>query len=326
MGTSMEHHRGKRSEFKQYPAFVILAGALTMLACNGQPTLSSRTTSSINRGSILPPCQAGCEPYTNDPNPDSIGVWFDTTVFSPTYCFDGVTEEDDDHDGVGDQCEWALAKRFAPIMVFDSGDEVGREPYWAARRVGSDSSMEILYMPAYYVDLGCSSVPLCGELDDGHLGDSEAIGITISWDPHSAHWILVEAALSSHDTYRTLSAGGNRYPTTLEYPTELGGPFRVHVAYGKHANYETRTACNGGSDYCNNGGSGGDTLYVPLNRNVGSSGYKLADCVYSVGIPDDDYEECFWSGSDFAGWQGHQAGYSYATAYEARLEDFGFIY
>ncbi len=211
-------------------------------------------------------------------------------------------------------------------MIFDStsGDDVGREPYWAARP-GPDSTVVILYMPAYYEDLGCSSIPLCGTLDSGHLGDSEAIGITIKWDGTSQHWVLASASLSTHGTYRVFSPGGSGYPSGLEYPTESGGRFDVHVAYGKHANYETRSACNGSlADVCNNGSSSGDTLYVETDRNVGGYYHQFLDCVYSeVGEEYDDYQECFWSGSDFAGWQGENGPTS--NPYSYRLSDFGFF-
>jgi hypothetical protein len=111
----------------------------------------------------------------------------------------------------------------------------------------------------------------------------------------------------------------------LEYPTELGGPFTVHVAYGKHANYATRSACNGSlSDVCNNSLTSGDTLYVETDRNLGSYSYQFKDCVYSeVGEEFDDYQECFWSGTDFAGWQGENGATS--APYSARLTDFGFF-
>ena len=74
--------------------------------------------------------------------------------FTATTCF-GDSFDDNDHDGIGDQCEWALAKRFAPIMVFEGdGENVGREPYWAARL--ASGLVTIVYFPSYYVDLGCS--------------------------------------------------------------------------------------------------------------------------------------------------------------------------
>jgi hypothetical protein len=248
------------------------------------------------------------------------------TDFSAADCF-GDYYDDNDGDGLGDQCEWALARRFAPIMIFDSDDDVGREPYWVARP-SSDSSVVIAYLPAYYVDEGCSSIPLCGDLDSGHLGDSEAIGITVKWDTHSQHWIVVHVDLSEHDGYDTHTNGAGQYATGLEYPTETGGPFLVHVAYLKHANYATRSTCNGGgtfgSDVCNNSLSSGDTLYVETDRNLGSDSYRFKDCVYSeVGQELDDYQECFWTGSDFAGWQGENG--ATASPYSDRLSDFGFL-
>jgi len=270
-------------------------------------------------------CLSGCIDPDDDPNPDSAGVWVGED-FSASSCLGGEFP-DEDADGVGDQCEWVIARRFAPVMIFDAYDEVGRQPYFAVRSNG-DSTLVILYMPAYYLDLGCSSIPLCGTIDDGHLGDSEAIGVLVYWNPSSQHWLTSTAVLSAHTSYRTLSKGGNQCPAALEYPNESCGRFMVHVAYGKHANYETRSACNNSSaDYCNNGGSTGDTLFTEIPRNIGSYDNRFVDCVYSLEDPTPSYQECFWTGypswNKFFGWHGPNGDGS--SPHSARLEDFGFF-
>jgi hypothetical protein len=269
-------------------------------------------------------CEAGCQVYTDDPNPDSVGVWMGP--FTAASCYGGDWD-DNDGDGIGDQCEWALAKRFAPIMINDSAesDDVAGDPYWAAGPDG-DSSLVIAYLPAYYADLGCyTAAPAC-TFGDAHNGDSEAIGIRIVWHSGSEHWVVTNAALSAHHGYNSFS--GSPYATGLEYPAELGGPFKVHVSWGKHANYATRSTCNSGfpytnEDYCSNGNSYGDTLYVETDRNLGSAGTYLKNCVYST-ILFDDYQECFWTGSYFAGWNGPNG--SHSSAYVDRLSYFGFIF
>lgn len=284
-------------------------------------------TPTIVTSRIHPMCLEGCVDPDDDPNPDSAGVWVGDD-FSASNCLAG-DYDDNDHDGIGDQCEWVLARRFAPVMVFDAYDDVGREPYFAVRPAG-DSSVVILYMPAYYIDLGCQTSTLCGTLDDGHLGDSEAIEVTVQWNVNSQHWVLKAGSLSTHSSYRTLVAGTHEYPTGFEYPNETGGRFFVHVSYGKHANYETRYACNYDSsveDVCNNSASVGDTLFTDIPRNIGSWDYPFKDCVLSIGDPYDNYEECFWTGypgyNKFFGWAGPNG--SGADAYSARLLTFGFI-
>lgn len=248
--------------------------------------------------------------------------------FSAENCIGG-SYEDDDQDDMGDQCEWALARRFAPVMTFDSYDDVGREPYFAVRPLSSTRAV-ILYMPAYYVDLGCGETQseLCGVFDDGHLGDSEAIGAVVEFSAGSEHWVLKDAYLSAHGSHRHLHAGNDGYPGGLEYPDEIGGRFMVHVAYGKHANYETRTACNASSgDVCNNSASTGDTLFVDLPRNIGSYDHQLKNCVYSLEDPYNNYVECFWTGypgyNRFFGWAGPDG--DGCSPYAVELTWFGFI-
>lgn len=246
----------------------------------------------------------------------------DGGVFSAANCFGGAYD-DNDHDGLGDQCEWALAKRFAPIMINDSiaGDNVGGDPYWAARPNG-DSTVVIVYFPAYYSDNGCYEGITCAPFDNGHKGDSEAIGIDISWSSETQHWTVIAVSLSEHHTYANYT--GTSYAEGLEYPTEVGGPFNVHVSWGKHANFATRSDCSGGvfsEDYCSNGLSYGDTLYVGSERNLGSYSYPLHDCVLST-IPYDDFEECFWSGEYFLGWN---SGPGTTSPYSDRLQYFGFF-
>jgi hypothetical protein len=290
---------------------------LAFVACAPNDVVPNRVAKRI----IQPDCMAGCQVYTDDPHPDSVGVWMGVD-FTSAACFGGAFA-DNDGDGMGDQCEWALAKRFAPIMVFDPNDQVGREPYWVAR--GGNGLMVIGYLPAYYADLGCNSSFICGDFSPAHLGDFEAILVELEWHAGSQHWVVGYANLSQHTTYGYFNKGANAYPTALEYPSERGGPFLVHVAYGKHANYASRASCNAGPDHCNNALTTGDTLYAGLERNLGSASHKFHDCVRSVADPYDDYVECFWSGSYFAGWQGVNLGDT-ASPYSNRLQDFGFIF
>ena len=307
-----------------------VAAVITMFtsACSPNDLVSS-SSPKISKRQIQPDCQAGCQIATDDPNPDSVGVWMGSD-FTPETCF-GDYYDDNDHDGMGDQCEWALAKRFAPIMTFEDSDPVGREPYWVAR--GASGLVTIGYFMAYYIDLGCTQYLGCGNFSPEHFGDSEAIRVDLWYNSASQHWIAYHVMLSEHTGYAEFGGATDYvYAPGLEYPSELGGPFRVHASFGKHANYATRSACNNFSDQCNNASGSGDTLYVGSERNLGSYSYPFRDCVYSeVGQAFDDYQECFWTGWDFAGWLGMNNGPDfppfvyYSKGYWARLEDFGFL-
>ena len=300
-----------------------------LVATMGGCTPDELVVKKVSERIIRPLCQAGCIVYTDDPNPDSVGVWM-SDYFTPETCFGGAYD-DIDGDGMGDQCEWALAKRFAPVMIFDANDVNGREPYWVAR--GANGLVTIGYFMAYYDDPGCTTYPLCGAFDAGHLGDSEAIRVDLWYNANSRHWVVIHVDLSEHSGYASFSSTSSvYYAAGLEYPTEVGGPFLVHVAFDKHANYETRDHCNSGAaghDVCGNALMNGDTLYAGHERNLGSASHYLNNCVLSAANPYSGYQECFWTGDRFRGWQGYNGNDNddddYATPYTARLSNFGFI-
>ena len=70
-------------------------------------------------------------PPAEDAQSFAVGDW------DPAGCFAAQTS-DSDKDGVHDECERAIAKEFAPILVFDSTEvekgTVLRETYWEVRR------------------------------------------------------------------------------------------------------------------------------------------------------------------------------------------------
>ena len=197
---------------------------------------------------------------------------------------------DADNDGLADECETMLAAAFNPELRYSSHDEVwGGEPVWVAKAqlvfnqsVGFQNVVRIMYMPAYYNDLGnpydCWKgfwdyfVHFLGWGDcAGHYGDSEAILLDVRYEPGSQHWILNSAYLSQHTGYQWFNAGntgsygenddlyseayGNvktpgTYPTALSYYNgKPGGAPIIWVSIDKHANYANERDCNNGGGF-----------------------------------------------------------------------------
>lgn len=259
---------------------------------------------------LRPSCQLGCQ--DQDPSPSSPGVFLGDGA-TPEDCFDEV-QNDVDVDGVGDYCELRVALAFAPQLVVGRTDFVGREPRWAVKEAYNEGEMHaltILYALSYYVDLGTVD-PLCGNffaasLCAGHAGDSEDLMFRVDFDEESQHRVLTEAALSQHGNHQVLEAGANPYVHGLAYPDHPGAVPRVWVAWGKHANHPSVTACDNGAflhlDACQ-----APFDYVPIgvdgDGNLGSSSYPLIDCVSSTNpLYSGNGEECYWTEFRFSGWQ-----------------------
>lgn len=308
---------------------------LIFLAACSQPTEPSersRLDSPASVGGIQPMCQLGCLDEDPNPEPNSIGIYLGSGV-TEDLCFGGG-QTDNDADGLSTFCERALAQAFAPQLYYAHNDNVGREPRWAAMPING-TQVRIAYLLAYYVDNG----PLlsCGILHepvtliwgddacDGHWGDSEAITLDVQFDPALEHWVLQRAQLSTHHEYRIFSAR-HGYPS-LYYPEHPGGYPRIWIAFSKHANYESDSACDSGgtlnSDECLS-----DTfarVEAGGNLDIGSraSHTSSQDCVGSANpvYAGNGVTECFWTDRRFTGWSGASPN---AGSYVDRLANLGF--
>lgn len=301
--------------------------ALLSSSCSTDPVQTVRPELAKGGGNIQPMCVLGCVPPPDeDPYPESPGVWLGAEL-SKSNCYDPYFGADEDSDGIVDICEWNIAKAFAPLMETAPSDDVGGEPYWALQPIpGSSDKVIIVYMPAYYRDLGCWG-GICTGGETGHVGDSEVVSAEVEWDEDAQHWVLKQAIMSAHLTYLQYIAYPNSYPLGLEYTDRPGGRFKVHVAWGKHSNYATIAECEqggwGGTDFCG-GPYPGTVFETLLDRNVGSFTAPFHDCVPSYGdYVGSGYNECFWDGAGvvFGGWQGA----TQAEGYKVRLSTFGFL-
>jgi hypothetical protein len=266
--------------------------------------------------------------------------------YTPGYCFAwsswGATpldaSNDRDSDGIRDDCEFAIAWAFRPMLARNNADDApGKEPYWSVTRIpGSVTGVRIFYALSYYRDAG-------DPVDhySSHNGDSEFIVIDVQNDMNPYDytlWEVNDATLSAHwgvadglDGTETYGAG------SLEYPEVYRGRPRVWVSWDKHANYPTKGACETSTwDACDTLTTGTvyDDLEVRSDANLGNlhdvqsptTSRELMDCVSSrhPGTGGAGYGiECYWeSSSYFNGWQGTTA--TDATPYDVMLGFYGF--
>ncbi len=203
------------------------------------------------------------------------------------------------------------------------------EYYWGVRPIGGGEhagSVMIIYMPAYYADLGDPETGL-----NGHQGDSEAIVLVVRYNWATSHWVLKVAYLSAHGGYGFASSVWSDYSSVaaMEYSGRAGGYPRVWVAQFKHANYVSRSACKKGGflnvDNCDTYSSSTKWRFpVVEHHNIGSNAVKLKNCVYA------EYRispstECLWATTGrFRGWAGGAYGDG-SDPYGLRLKDFQFI-
>ena len=251
-----------------------------------------------------------------DPSPGAAGIWL---AMHPSDCYKTYSTNwavhiDRDIDGLDDYCELRLATAFAPMLAFAGEEHCAEgEPYWIAKFIDNQSPfnfgdmVRLTYLEAYYDD--------CGEL--GHDGDSELIQLTVVYDGASHHWKLVNSWLSAHAVIGNignqllgpLGSNSSTWGPEFEFPSGRAQSFpRVWISKDKHANYRSLYACNTGGvligafETCE--GSPGDAgrFRVWKNHNIGSAAHKLVDCVASPLNPDGP-QECFWTGTYFAGWR-----------------------
>ena len=188
----------------------------------------------------------------------------------------------------------------------------GRETYWGVRAkegLNPFKELKVFFLLGYYDDAGQVNAPW--PFNAGHKGDSEFIEIHVSFDTTFTHggtqgrWLLTGATYSAH--YNTSADRTTFYHfSNLEYITGSRDYPVVWVAKGKHANYSTRSLCSASGpfrwDDCSSN-TAGSRVSVEANRNIGSSGRPLTDCVLSVEQPSLYHgEECLWTDSAFRGW------------------------
>lgn len=300
----------------------LLLGAILIAGCSDD--LSKQLPTSP-KASVGPLCQLGCT--ETDPNPSAPGVFLGSGV-TPGVCFNG-TQTDADQDGLGDFCEKNLAAAFAPDLRYTPGDDIRREPHWAARFTATDEQVSIAYLLSYYRDTGSKGFePGLG----AHNGDSESIGLRVYYNYSTKHWVLQSATYSQHGNYHVYDRGAAPYPYVLQYLGHPGSYPRSWVSEGKHANYAYQSECNAGgtldNDTCeDNTADVRVEAGTPLN--VGSRQHHLLDCMPSNNPSYEFYGagriECYWTLVLFRGWVPDSVGGGDSgTAYTDVLSVFGF--
>jgi len=301
--------------------------------------LSESYRSSAPNYTIVP-----CEDCT-DPGgggtPDGVLL---NSLYTRDYCVTVAGEftaaEDADADGVRDNCEAALAQAFRPMLAMSSADVTPEmEPYWAVtKEYGSPygSLIKIFYALSYYHDGGEIRFQTTG-----HDGDSEFIIVGITGTGGS-RWHLDYETLSAHWGAGSFVDETATYGyASVEYPSEYRGRPRVWVSQNKHANYRSKSVCDGMiQDDCDWGFENW-TIYrdvdVQTNANLGDvwdhyrglSPYlgAMRDCFPSRNpAVTGGYTECYWYNYNqdyFAGWRGDQ-GQEKSTSYAPLLSYYSF--
>ncbi|MGH7481937.1 MAG: hypothetical protein ACRELV_07260, partial [Longimicrobiales bacterium] len=185
---------------------------------------------------------------------------------------------DADGDGLGEDCEFALAAAFAPLLVVDStacnfvrpvsGSGASWEDAASPGRLEggylfavepADGAVRIVYLPAYTRDCGWSGLKCVVALGDceGHAGDSEVVAVDVvdgQAEAEAGGWRAVAVFLSAHCEGEIANAhggGGCRWYRGEElgrfrWPHGRGSGATVWVSSGKNANYPSRAACDAG--------------------------------------------------------------------------------
>ncbi|HEX6133347.1 MAG TPA: hypothetical protein VFZ24_05275 [Longimicrobiales bacterium] len=266
-------------------------------------------------------------------------------AIEPGHCLGGLP--DSDADGLADECELALARAFAPLLMthatrctLPSIAPAVRIPggYVYAAQPLRDG-VHLIYMPAYYRDCGWRGAK-CILVDcRGHAGDSELIVVHVR-QGRNAGWYTDAVFLSAHCFGRMpWSCRWYRDDDLSEFAwnggVDRGAPV-VWVSDARNANYPSYQACERGHlgfDSCVRS-AGQYRFPVISRRNIGSRNVPIrqpgepAGCVTGEFVEPVDWLlvsatalECFWNPTvRFRGWQGSGEG---ATAYGAYLEHLG---
>lgn len=249
-------------------------------------------------------------------------------------CIAGL--EDTDADGLGDACELAVARAFAPQLEVSARGcnwdtsvvpaRLGGEYLFAVQPGSNGDTIRIAYLPAYYRDCGWSGIKCWLPFVDcaPHIGDSEALFIDVR--RNGGHWHVIGVFLSAHCFGR--SDGDCRW-----YRDEELGAFRwvrgapvVWVAEGRQANYPSRAACDRGHSRIDTCDRNRWRYRFPVDsqrRNVGSPQRPMG-CVTAAELgsrsrmPVASARECIRDDARFRGWQARGAG---ATGYGRYLRE-----
>ena len=270
-----------------------------------------------------------------------------STAPPPGYYFPGVTMNtctnvaygDTDLDGLTDSCEQLLASAFAPLLeqspehsYWDYAHNwVGGEYYHAATvltgyNYGYYKYVRIMYMPAYYFDLG--SFPL----DAGHNGDSEFIVVEVFFNTTTNRFYANNIFLSAHCGSTKLGIGtapmcGWWDPSNFDFVNgvDRGAPV-VWVANGTNANYYKASACTLGTGFDQCIGNLDVRFPVSPDFNIGSSRVNPGPVYARRNLNIGSWRpENFWDpNSPFLGWQGWST--DPPTPYARELDNFGFVY
>jgi hypothetical protein len=262
-----------------------------------------------------------------DPSPGKDGIWLNLAREDcwQTFYRLGSAHTDRDADGFDDNCELRLARAFAPMIRFSNGTErcPGGEAYWVAKffnnllPFNTGDFARIGYLMAYYKD--------CGTL--GHIGDSEFIQLTVTFDGATKHWKIINGWYGAHavigrpfgnSILGPVGSNSSTWGKEFEWPSGRRYSYpRVWVSENKHANYRSLAACDNGGVFegafenCANGVVDNGRFRVWSGNNLGNAHRRLKDCVASLKNAASPVE-CFWTGTDFGGWQLSGAA---ATAY-----------
>jgi hypothetical protein len=253
-----------------------------------------------------------------DPSSGEDGIWL---ALHPQDCYQpyyvsGTSHPDADADGLDDRCELRLAQAFAPMLRFsDPGIEQcpGGEAYWAAKyfdnipEIVTGDFVRIAYLMSYYHD--------CGAL--GHKGDAELIQLTVAWVRATKHWVLINGWISAHavigrpfgnSILGPIGSNSSTWGRSFQWPSQRRYSFpRIWISTNKHANYRSEGDCDNGGvllgifESCTSSRDAG-RFRVWSGNNIGSAHRFMRDCVASMKNSLSP-KECFWTGSDFGGWQ-----------------------
>jgi hypothetical protein len=275
------------------------------------------------------PTQLECNPGTGPGGGYNPGGYWLSRSYSQCSVYPGSPGDTHDHDGLLDECEVELTKAFAPGLRFHAGEtHWGRTPHVSVRRGTNPGPVDIFSLLAYHVDPGWMGL-------SAHDGDSECIIVGVRDYTGTGRWVLEYVTYSAHWASLVGDRSSIRVPhTQVEYSDVYCGRPRVWVSRGKHANYPSQHMCNDGRyDDCSPSYS--YDVYLahethwdnPVNpRNIGSkwSGgipryYLYPNCARGPHI---SYTECFWSDSEFRGWQSEDG--PGATGYKVSLLAYSF--
>jgi len=273
--------------------------------CNDDPQLCGPTDGTLHDGTG----NGTLIQVAGDPSPSAPGVWLGWFA-SGEYCYANYNSlmNDGDDDWLDDECEYQLAKAFAPVLAISQTDGCDKgEPYWAVKYFPNDPTygwgefVRIAYMPAYYRDCGIGGV-------GAHIGDSEFLMVGVEYNSGTQHWQLRDMYLSAHAGEVTNSSE-YIFRDNVEYPARQYTYPRTWIARGKHGFYKSQDACTDGAfhhDSCGDNYPVG-RMRIYRGHNVGSRFLDRFPGGVASGNPlyaNNYRHEYFWTPTErFKGWQ-----------------------